>query len=1296
MIFQGAGSRIGGAVAGEANVISGNVANGLLILGGEAAGNVVVGNRIGTDPTGTAAVPNGNLGIRLGGGAFFGPAHDNVIGGAGAGEGNVISGNAFGGVSVGGRDNRVLGNLIGTDITGTLPLGNASVGIYVDGGFDNGEGGGPANLPVTGTLISGNVIASNGLWGINLFSLVSGSEITGNLIGSGVGQVPLGNGLDGIRIGDTGVDDTTIGGQLLFERNTIANNGNHGVLVLGGTGHAILPNAIVDNVGLGIELAEDGVTPNDPLDADVGPNNLQNHPVLTSAVKGPAFVTVVGRLDSTPDTSFVVRWFRSAACDPSGTGEGAVFMASGVTATNGAGVANSFQLQALGDAIPPGTAITATVTDPDGNTSEFSPCIFVDPAGFAVTNTDDAGPGSLRQAILDTNASAGVNTVSFAIPGAGPHTIQPLSPLPAVTDPVVIDGVTQPGAALGAPKVEIDGILAGEGADGLGITAGNSVVRGLAINWFDESGIVLFGGGGNVLEGNLIGVDVTGTVARGNGFAGVQIVATPGNRVGGTGAGVGNTISGNAFGVLVAGLAAVGNQLQQNRIGTDATGTAAIPNGTGVVVDAPMTVVGGVVPEARNIISGNTGDGVEVRSDGTAATLQLNFIGTDLTATAALGNGGNGVEFDNTSNATVGGTTAFGNVISGNGLAGISIRNSSTTIVVKGNTVGLDEFGTEALGNGDHGVEIDGAPNNQVGDEGDPSSRNIISGNGANGVTVVDSATTRIEANYIGVDATGTVALANAGDGVSVSSSVLVRVSDNVISGNGSSGILVRAGSANAGVEGNFIGTDHTGQVAIGNGSSGVALDNVADNALIDNTIAASAGAGVSIFGVGATGNLLIRNRIGTNANGTVALPNVGGVSVEALASDNGIGSPGAGDGNLISGNVFGIFIAGDINRVEGNLIGTDATGTVALANGGHGIQVAAGDGNTIGGPTAGHRNVVAASDVHGIFIGILAESPFPAPSGTVVTGNYIGTDVTATAALGNASAGVRIHDSTANVIGGAAVTLVNVISGNGGGVVLTGADASLNKVEGNLIGTDLTGGLPLGNTGVGVSIVGDENKVGSNVIAHNGDDGVVVLSGTSNPIQENQIHSNGGLGIDLGGDGVTANDESDVNDIDGGPNLQQNFPTFDFAASGDVTTQVRWIWRARRTRCSPSTSTRPRPATRSATGKGRRTSGRWTSRPAAAPASRRTSSRSWTCSCRPGSSSPRPPPTRRGIRRSSPPARRCSTRRRVTARRAARGRRRPAGRERRRSRAGRGGGEVLPSAGGVEGGRLARAFFSL
>src|SRR5262245_53341026 len=136
-------------------------------------------------------------------------------------------------------------------------------------------------------------------------------------------------------------------------------------------------------------------------------------------------------------------------------------------------------------------------------------------AVFTVTNTNDAGSGSLRQAILDANANPGPDTIRFNIGGGGLQTIRPTSALPNISDPGVIDRTTQPGSA-GTPLIELSGNNAGQFADGLAIAgAGNSTVRGLVINAFRQVGIRLTSDA-NVIAGNYLGTDASGTRALGN------------------------------------------------------------------------------------------------------------------------------------------------------------------------------------------------------------------------------------------------------------------------------------------------------------------------------------------------------------------------------------------------------------------------------------------------------------------------------------------------------------------------------------------------------------------------------------------------------------------------------------------------------------------------------------------------------------------------------------------------------------------------------------------------------------
>src|SRR5262245_2021302 len=192
---------------------------------------------------------------------------------------------------------------------------------------------------------------------------------------------------------------------------------------------------------------------------------------------------------------------------------------------------------------------------------------------FVVTNTGDSGAGSLRQAILDANAHLGADSIIFNIPGSGSHTITPSTALPTISDPVTIDGSTQPGFT-GSPIIELDGSRAGANVDGLRITAGNSVVSGLVINRFSSDGVELSVNGGNIVQGSYIGTDLTGTVDLGNAFRGLNITSSN-NTIGGTTAAARNVISGNDNTGIIMGAGTTGNLVQGNFIGTNAAGTEA-------------------------------------------------------------------------------------------------------------------------------------------------------------------------------------------------------------------------------------------------------------------------------------------------------------------------------------------------------------------------------------------------------------------------------------------------------------------------------------------------------------------------------------------------------------------------------------------------------------------------------------------------------------------------------------------------------------------------------------------------
>jgi CSLREA domain-containing protein len=926
-----------------------------------------------------------------------------------------------------GDSNLIAGNFIGTDVTGAVALGNGSFGVDIADTADNSIGG---SEPGTGNVISGNAEGGIFIHG----GQASLNSVFGNLIGTQVdGVSPLGNSGPGVVL-DENASFSNLASDVSGTGNTIAFNAGAGVLMRGGTGNLVQANAIFANEGLGIDLGGDGVTANDVDDSDTGPNDLLNYPVLTHVASYGGRTYLAGSLTSTPGSFFTLDFYASGAADPSGFGEGQSFFGSLSVTTDAAGQA-AFDVS-FARSVAAGSFVTATARDVNGNTSEFSAALAVPVAStliFTVNTTDDVDDGvadqrhtSLREAILAANRHPGADIIRFNIPGQN-RTISPLGPLPDITDPVTIDGTTQPGFK-GLPLIELEGSKAGAGADGLRITGGGSVVRGLVINRFQTDpnlgtgghAITLQGLGGNRIERNFLDTDITGTNALPNPVESMFLDNSPDNQIGGTTAEAGNVI----LTVHMLGAGATGNRLQGNYIGTDLTGTARLERSSFIISSVKIdgissfNTIGGVEPGAGNLVAG----GLLISGD--SNVVQGNLIGTDVTGTVYLR-----LDTDN--------------------LSGDVLLFGGTNNLIGGTTA---------------------------------AARNIIPGG-----VVVAGTRNLVQGNYIGTDITGTVALAKIGDPQGIRNGVSIAGSFNTIGGN----------------------TPGAGNLISGFGAAGVVFSG--------------------------NNNFLQGNRIGTDATGTQPLGNNVGVQINFGYSNNAIGGATPGAGNLISGNaLYGLrMLGGRHTTVQGNFIGTDRAGTHALGNLLDGLLLSNEKSATIGGFELGAGNVIsgnggAAIDGHGINIDIFT-------TGTVVQGNFIGTDVTGTLPLGNRGDGILIHASQNNLIGGSLFGAANLISANGGnGVSILDFEAMRastgNVVQGNKIGTDVTGAHDLGNAGDGVSIITSSYVVGNNtvggpnsgvglpdagnVIAFNRGNGVSALFSSGNTIQGNAIFANAGPGI--------------------------------------------------------------------------------------------------------------------------------------------------------------------------------------
>jgi parallel beta-helix repeat protein len=621
-------------------------------------------------------------------------------------------------------------------------------------------------------------------------------------------------------------------------------------------------------------------------------------------------------------------------------------------------------------------------------------------ANVSVTTLADSGAGSLREAIQTVNASGdAASTITFAVAG----TIVLDSALTPITAKVTIDGTTAPGhVAGGPPVVGINcngniGPIFNAGSDGsqlLGMSVGGSSGQGVALIAGDIT-----------LDGNYIGLDVNGA-ALGNSGTGVLVLGTStGNHIGinptGTVGYVSNVISGNgADGITLIG--STDNTIRANYIGTDPTGTVAIGNtGNGVRLmdNSTGNLIGGtlhtdpetgdvnnptgngtdprvgtfVVPSEGNLISGNGGNGVEI-TESNDNSLAGNFIGTAAGGNSALGNGGDGVLLSGSDFTRIVGCDildnpfVYYNVISGNGGNGLHITNSDGT-VVQANFFGTSADNAQVIGNANNGILVDGdSSSTMIG--GEIPLGNVTGGNGANGIAVVDTASTFTSFNtFGGLHAFGGPA-PNGLNGLLITSTGGGQViQTNAFSGNTLNGIQISGDASGILLEPNMVGLTTSGDTAMPNGGNGLLISGTAHDITVGgntasilprNVFSANAGFGIAI--IEAAHDVTITNSyVGTDVQGMAGLGNTtGGIFIGGTVTDTIIGGTPSGPDTpvlvLVSGNVGpGIILAdGTTNtQVLNNIIGFEIDGTTLLPNGVAELLVGEGSsGNTITGNT--------------------------------------------------------------------------------------------------------------------------------------------------------------------------------------------------------------------------------------------------------------------------------------------------------------------------------------------------------
>jgi hypothetical protein len=896
-------------------------------------------------------------------------------------------------------------------------------------------------------------------------------------------------------------------------------------------------------------------------------------------------------------------------------------------------------LEALEDRLSPAVLIVNSAAD---NTTDTIVLTLRD----ALTLVNSGGnPASLGQASVPSGWASQISgifgnndIIDFNI-GGGTQSIVLTSNLPAITSNVKVDGTSQPGYA-GQPLIVINvsNIPNSIAGNGLEIDASAvATIQGLEIEGASHTGILLQGGGANIVVSNWLIGNALGLLVDGS----------DNNTIGAAGAG--NMMSGNVGnGITIepdqtSGIGGTGNLVRGNWIGTDASGPNADGNGgNGVDLTASGNTIGGQATGDANVIAFNRNDGVLVH----AGMLQMqaspaqdlisansifdNFLlGIDLNggnnnqpAPAVISASVSGGQVQVQGTLTAAASTQYTLEFFGNPFADAEGKDflGSTTVTtdssgkaaftfnapIPATNHGVAATATDpsnntsefsAVQSGTAVLTVNSAADNTtdttvltlrdalrlVNNGGNPASLGQVSmpsgwasqisgvfgnndiidfniGGGGTQAIVLTSDLPAITNFKVTIDGTSQPGYAgqpliviNANN---VAQNGLWILAQPNLGDPGSDGTIVEGlqieGATIAGIH---LSPNSQGAATPLGGENTITRNWLVDNAvglLVDgsnnNTIggtAAGAGnlvAGNHGFGIvmegnnsaaGGMGNLVEGNFIGTDASGAGANGNGGGV--ELNASSNTIGgttppSASGGAGNLISGNHgVGIIVNGASapaprpgNLIEGNYIGTQLDGQHVLPNG-NGIDLEH-PFQTIGGTAAGAGNLISGNLGSGVIASAVC----------IIEGNFIGTDRTGTtiyaangAVMGNQQNGVDL-DGVGATLGGTASGAGNVIAGNSrDGILIQGG---LALVEGNLIGTDAAGD-PLGNAGNGIDVRVSGNTIGgqaggaANVIAFNGNDGVLVdgalpLGATENLVSANSIFSNANLGIELKNDG--------------------------------------------------------------------------------------------------------------------------------------------------------------------------------
>ena len=975
-------------------------------------------------------------------------------------QGLNVHGFAGAGIHIRSNNNLIFGDTLGTNVTATLPGPGNQFGVVIDnagGNIIGGTGSGQAN-----------VIGSNSVVGIQVQgSSAVNNVISGNFIGTNNVtpiSVNLGNATYGVFF-TGGASNNVVGGGTAAEGNTFAFNAYSGVFVQQGVGNRILSDTYGSNGGTG------------SLDIDLATGVVATKaPILLSALNSGGNTIVTYQLTGAPGSSIRVQFYNDQ-----NSGKLRTYLPLAGEVVTLATVTQSFKVTIPGVL----ASLVATATNTADGTSRFSNTATSSDQLFVV-NTDDSGPGSLRQSLLDAKA-AGIKLIRFQIQsdGAAPpfYVINLQTPL-VVDFAVTIDGFSQsdflntnstnPVARI--PRVVIDGSALPGTPNTPALNASmiiqangsGSTVEGLIFNRQTDPSLnnivdsaILILGNDNILSGDIIGMVAVGAPSPTQkvGYVhGVHIAGASRNKIGDDTADFLRTlIDGNSSDAILVGAGldriaapSTSNLIQNSVIGTTLDGTSSdtfLANGGAGVhfTGGSRNAIGAGSVLSQVLIAGNAGAGVVIDGGATQSHIQNTFIGTDIRGTKAIANGLDGVLIADSSNNFVGDPLMPLNLIGANGGNGVHVAGSaSDTNTISNSDIGISLLfvsGKQNLGNQLDGVRIEDASNSVIGLPG--KGLNVISGNGLNGIHLTGSAHgTKVQYNNIGTDATGQLSnLGNSGNGILIDTKATnntigldpsvagSRAFANLISGNQKSGVSIQSrpdrllGTYNNIVIGNRIGTSADKSINIGNQGSGVEIVDSPAN-LIGSTTATVNG--------GATANLIRGNTgygvvISGPSTSTVTPPLKGNTVQGNTIGSETLTSPIPGN---FGGGVAMINTGGAIVDVGGTKINVAATVTqnLILGNVNDGVVISYDAGATTKGNNTVSGNVISRNIGRGVH---LVNSTGAATPGTdTIVSNFIGTDSTGTSTfnkgvLGNRLDGVLLEGFAATVTG-------NTISGNG------------------------------------------------------------------------------------------------------------------------------------------------------------------------------------------------------------------------------------------------------------------------